>query len=114
MARYRLSDEGLPYRKIISGGKWVGRTYRDAQGRFRCIINKQDVGVSCASHEDAFHEGVSRHLGFASAADLDSHNRAVRSNRRARSQRARALADAFVNADTVGKIQILDKLFGGK
>ena len=67
--RLTLKDHGYPYYKIMDGKRWIGRTYRAADGTFTCVIGKRVVYAGAASHEQAFEEGGARYMGFASAAE---------------------------------------------
>lgn len=98
--RLKLEDHGFPYMKIMRGKQWIGRTYKDANGRYVCIIEKQVRHVNAASHEEAFREGGARWLGHKSAGALAAANDAARQSREANKAAVNALVRVYNQAST--------------
>jgi len=105
--KYRLVDHGYSYRKICTGRKWVGRTYKAADGTYAGIIGKTEF-KGAADHDGAFRGVVAKHLGFNSVGALHQHNAEVSAKNRATKARAQRVVDDM----TRGDFSSLDKLFG--
>lgn len=105
MSAYILKDHGYPtFKKIMHGGKWVGRVCK-VPGGYLGIIGKTeyedpDEGV-------AFDEVVSRHLGYENSAALRSHNSTVRGRNSAIAARRRALVQQFSNSSHDERLKML-------
>lgn len=93
---YRLKDDGYPFLKIMHGKNWIGRVYKNAQGLWVCQINKKSY-YEGRTPEEAFDEGVSRYMGYSSAAALRTQNRQARERKNARRQQAGSAARKYFN-----------------
>lgn len=116
MSRFTLKDVGLPYKKIIHKNKWIGRVLKHADGDWLAIIGK--TSVRKPTEAAAFHEVVSRHCGFESAAAMDKRNQAVKAKnaviRRENKARRAEVQSAFnqaVSGDYAPLMKILEKGF---
>jgi hypothetical protein len=109
MARYRLIDVGFPYKKIMNGRKWVGRVYQHADGHWICAINKQDMAKGKTPNE-AFRDGVAKHLGFKNVTELETVNRETARRNREHKADARQAFNRFMAGDYTA----LDRWFGVK
>jgi hypothetical protein len=63
MSRYKLRDDGYPFRKIMDGKKWVGRVDENADGSF--IGRVRGFSASGSSWEDAYNAVVAAVGGIA-------------------------------------------------
>jgi hypothetical protein len=63
MSRYRLRDDGYPFRKIMDGKTWIGRVDTNADGSFTAGI--RGFSASGSSWEDAFNAVVAAVKGIA-------------------------------------------------
>jgi hypothetical protein len=105
MSRYTLKDDGLPYKKIMQGRKWVGRVWKDAEGMFVGKIGRtehRDVSVLTA-----FEGAVAEHLGYADVVALKMHNAEVRAANKLHKQQAQYAAQEMLR----GNYGPFEKLF---
>jgi hypothetical protein len=113
---YRLVDDGYPvFKKIVRGGKWVGRVVRCADGRFYARINNARGPATefyAATEIEAFEQVAAVQLGYANAGEVRAHNSDVRAANRDRNAYARGLADRFRRGDLTEKIAVVDELLG--
>ena len=111
--RLTLKNHGYPYLKIMDGKRWIGRTYRAADGKYACVIGKRVLYEGASSHEQAFAEGAARWLGYDSAAALTAANAATRQRNADARDRARAAAQQYMSATTLeDRLAALDRIMG--
>ena len=97
-------DGNIPYQKIVTGRKWVGRVIKHAtEQHWIGIIGK--TTAKAASAAEAFDEVVAQHLGYASADALHNRNARVRHANRI----ANAAGDYLVGEFQRGNFAPLDK-----
>lgn len=106
MTSLRMVDHGFAFKKILQGKKWVGRVVKHADGGYLGIIGKDSYHG--ATEDEAFYEVSARAMGYSSANELRSRNRAVRHQRNA----SRARAQHAMNEIMRGNFKPLDELFG--
>jgi hypothetical protein len=107
MALYKLKDDGYAtFKKIVSGGKWVGRVCRCADGSYLAFIGP--TKIKARTEKEAFDTVVAKHCGFADVEDLRDNNRAVRAVNKAR----KAQTQHAINEMISGNFAPLDQLFG--
>ena len=109
--RLTLKDHGYPYYKIMDGKRWIGRTYRAADGTFTCVIGKRVVYAGAASHEQAFEEGGARYMGFASAAEYRERAAAAKLHRAAVRADAVQTAANMLSRDPAVRSAAFDRFF---
>lgn len=94
MPRVRLVNVDMPYKKIMQGRKWIGRTWKGVDGYYARVSgatspSRIEVGPYHTERQ-AFDEVAARHFGQTDAAALRAHNAEVRaSNRVVRGRRTR-------------------------
>ncbi len=98
MARLTLKDDGYPFKKICQGRKWIGRVWKNAEGKFVGKIDKCESKPQ-ATEREAFEAVGALHFGHASAEDLHAHNSRVRHANSVSRARGRALADRLLGGD---------------
>lgn len=105
--RYRLMprDGNIPYQKIMTGRKWVGRVVKHAtEPGYLGII--KPLSVRAATAAEAFDEVVAQHLGYENADALRNRNRQVRRATRVANQAADYLASEYFRGNT----ELLEKV----
>jgi hypothetical protein len=103
MPRYRLIDDGYTtFKNIYQGKRRVGRVCKCADGSFLALIGKDEAKASTES--EAFRLVAAKALGFATPADLASHNSAVRARNSAARARGHALADRLLSGGNLDAI----------
>lgn len=115
MSGYRLIDVGYPYKKIMHGRKWVGRTIKCADGRWLARINNSRgpaTEVYGSSEVEVFEEAVARQFGYNNAGELHSHNAKVRAVNKVKKQRAQILAHRFMTGTFNDKLDVIDSILG--
>lgn len=95
--RLTLKDDGFPYLKVMEGRKWIGRVFKNANGTWDCIINKQFYFRNAPTANAAFKEGGARFMGHASAEALSRHNANVATKNKAARQRVRGIAAGMMS-----------------
>ena len=111
MTTYRLHDDGFPYKKIVTGRKWIGRVCKCADGTYLGIIGK-DMVKECRSEREAFDRVVAMHCGYSSPEHMDESNERMRAARRASKERANQVFNAMMRGDYepfADMLQELDK-----
>lgn len=101
---YRLMprDGSIPYQKIVTGRRWVGRVVRHAsEPVYLGIIGKLTVRAPSAG--EAFAEVVAQHLGYGSVAAMRARNARVQQATRL----ANAAADHLMNEYYSGNTEML-------
>jgi hypothetical protein len=102
MTTYTMRDDGYPFKKIVSKGKWVGRVFKIEGSGYRGKIGEVESAIF-SSEVDAFEDVVAKRLGYANVAALRSKNAAVR----ARNAEVRSIANEILG----GNFSALDRLF---
>lgn len=104
---YKLQhrDGSIPYQKITTGRRWVGRVVKHAtEPHYLGIIGQTTAKGRTAV--EAFDEVVAQHLGYASADALHARNARVRQGTRLVNQAADHVAAEYLN----GNVALTDKV----
>jgi hypothetical protein len=109
--RYTLKDDGFPYRKIMQGRKWIGRTYKDAGGRYVGMIGKTEF-KNASTHREAFEGVVALHCGHENIGAMRAINAAVRFERREVRAAGRYAADQLLRGNFEPFDRLLTNAFG--
>lgn len=108
--RLKLQDDGYPFMKIMNGRQWIGRTYKDANGRYVCVIGTEMVYANAASHVEAFREGGARYMGHVSAAALKRTNEAIRQRNAEARRQMNDMVRAFESATPAERVAAFDAI----
>jgi hypothetical protein len=102
---YSLRDDGYPtFKKIMSGGKWIGRVI-PGNGCYHGIIG--NTMFRGATEDDAFRGVVARHCGHGNYNEMALKNAKVRQA----NKRNRAVTQQAVDALISGDFAPFEKLF---
>lgn len=108
MALYRLKDDGYPtYKKIVKGGKWVGRVCKTTTGYLGIIGPTQ---YRAATEVAAFDGVIAKHNGFADVEDMKRHNSRAHASNKAVAAAGRYAADQLIQGNFEPFGRLLDKL----
>jgi len=113
MTRLTLKDEGYPFKKICQGHKWVGRVYKNADGKYVGKIGTNESKPQ-ATERAAFEAVGAVHLGHASAEALHQHNSQVRAKNRAVNARVNHAMEGLRRGDFSAMDKLLDDVLRGE
>lgn len=89
---YKLKEDGVFFKKIMNGKRWVGRVCRHADGSYLGVIGNMMIK---AQTETAAFEGITaRFLGYANASQMKARQQTARAERHKYKARA-----AYVEAE---------------